>query len=287
MTALDTVATVLARAALRLESAGLEHPQPDAEVLLAHALGTDRTGLVLRARDVLPADVAGRLDGLLCRRLAREPVCQIVGRREFWSLDLAVDRHVLSPRPESERLVETVLALAPQARRILDCGTGSGALAAALARELPAARVVASDRSGAALVVAAANLARLAPHVRMVRADWVTAFRSGVFDVVVANPPYVARADLAGLAAEIRGWEPALALDGGPDGLDAIRALLATAARVLAPRGWLVCEIGSGQAPAASAAATAAAWDDLQVHRDHAGVERVLAVRRGRDGEGA
>jgi release factor glutamine methyltransferase len=287
VTTRDTVATVLARAALRLESAGLEQPRPDAEVLLAHALGTDRTGLVLRARQALPVDVTGRLDGLLRRRLEREPVCQIVGRREFWSLDLAVDRRVLSPRPESERLVEVVLALAPQARRILDCGTGSGALAAALARELPAARVVASDRSCDALAVAAANLARLAPLVRVVRADWVTAFRGGTFDVVVANPPYVSRGDLAGLAPEVRAWEPALALDGGPDGLDAIRTLLATAARVLAPRGWLVCEIGSGQAPAVSAAATAAAWGAPQVYRDHAGVERVLAVRRGRGGERA
>jgi release factor glutamine methyltransferase len=192
---------------------------------------------------------------------------------------------VLAPRPESELLVETVLALAPQARRILDCGTGSGALAIVLARELPAAEVVASDWSDDALAVAGANLARLAPRVPLVRADWVAAFRGGAFDVVVANPPYVGRTALGRLAPEVRTWEPALALDGGPDGLEAIRTLLATAARVLAPGGWLVCELGSGQARAAREAAALAGWRDGQVRRDLAGRERVLAVRRAGDGE--
>jgi release factor glutamine methyltransferase len=284
VTACDTVATALARAVPRLEAAGVAEARPDAEVLLAHALGTDRAGLVVRGRDVLPAEVARRFEGLLVRRGAREPVCQIVGRREFWSLDLSVDRRVLAPRPESELLVETVLALAPHARRILDCGTGSGALAAALARELPAAAVVASDRSGDALAVAGVNLARLAPRVPAVRADWVEAFRAGTFDVVVANPPYVGRTELARLAPEVRAWEPALALDGGLDGLEAIRSLLATTARVLAPRGWLVFEMGSGQAPAASAAAAADGWADVRTYRDLAGVERVLAARRAEEG---
>jgi release factor glutamine methyltransferase len=132
MTASDTVRDALAATAARFAAAGVEEPRADAEVLLAHVLETDRTGLVVRASQPVPAASAARLEDLVRRREAREPVFQLVGRREFWSFDVAVDRRVLCPRPESELLVETVVGLAPDARRILDCGTGSGALAAAL-----------------------------------------------------------------------------------------------------------------------------------------------------------
>jgi release factor glutamine methyltransferase len=280
MSPADTVAGAVAAITARLAAAGLPEPRADAEVLVAHVLGGDRTRLVMQAAQPLPCAAAARLDALVCRRLAREPVFQVVGRREFWSLDLAVDRRVLSPRPESELLIETVLALAPGARRILDCGTGSGALAAALARELPAARVVASDLSADALAVATANLRRLSPRVDVVRADWLGAFRTGGFDVVVANPPYVEQAALALLAPEVREWEPRAALDGGPDGLAAIRELLGTATRVLRPGGWLVLELGCGQAAAAQALAADAPWVASEIRSDAAGIARVLAVRR-------
>jgi release factor glutamine methyltransferase len=280
MTGGATIATALAETAVRLAAAGIDEPRADAEVLLAHTLDTDRAGLVVRAGQPLPDGLRDRFEALVRRRLRREPVCQLVGRREFWSLDLDVDRRVLSPRPESELLVETVLALAPRAGRVLDCGTGSGALAAALARELPAATVIASDRAADTLAVAEGNLRRLSPAVRIVRGHWLTAFRDGVFDVVVVNPPYVQRGALAALPPEVRDYEPRLALDGGLDGLDAIRVLLATGRRVLAPRGWLVLELGGGQAPDAVAVATAAGWDAIEVRRDHAGTERVLAARR-------
>jgi len=286
MTAGDTVGTALAATAARLAAAGLAEPRADAEVLVAHVLGTDRTGLVVRAREPVPAGRAEQLERLVQRRLAREPVFQVIGRREFWSLEVTVDRRVLSPRPESELLVDTVLALAPDARRILDCGTGSGALAAALARELPRAEIVASDRSADALAVAAANSSRLAPRVRLVRADWLTAFRAGTFDVVVANPPYVARTALARLAPEIRDFEPRDALDGGPDGLAAIRGLLATATRVLRGRGWLVMELGAGQGAAARELAGRAPWVWSEVRLDAAGIDRVLVARRGEEGSG-
>jgi release factor glutamine methyltransferase len=281
MTASDTVATVLATTAARFARAGLAEPRADAEVIVADVLGTDRTGLVVRAAQPVPADRVERLEGLVRRRLAREPVFQVVGRREFWSLDLAVDRRVLSPRPESELLVETVLAVARDARRLLDCGTGSGALAAALARELPRAEIVASDRSADALAVAAVNLARLAPRVRLVRADWLAAFRAGTFDVVVANPPYVPCATLARLAPEIRDFEPRAALDGGPDGLAAIRSLLDTAARVLRGTGWLVMELGAGQGAGARELAERVPWVRSEVRLDAAGLDRVLVARRG------
>jgi release factor glutamine methyltransferase len=286
MTCPETVANALAAAAARLAAAGVDEPRADAEVLLAHALDTDRTGLVVRAREPVPAGAVARLDGFVARRLTREPVFQVIGRREFWSLDLHVDRRVLCPRPETELLVETALALVPAARRVLDCGTGSGALAAALARELPQAQVVASDHSNEALAVAAANLGRLAPAVRVVRADWLDAFGARVFDLIVANPPYIERAAIATLAPEVRDYEPRLALDGGPDGLAAVRVLLATAARVLAGGGWLVMELGVGQARAVLRLAERGPWSTRHVRRDGAGIERVVAVRRLREERG-
>jgi release factor glutamine methyltransferase len=264
----------------------VEEPRADAEVLLAHVLETDRTGLVVRASQPVPAASAARLEDLVRRREAREPVFQLVGRREFWSFDVAVDRRVLCPRPESELLVETVVGLAPDARRILDCGTGSGALAAALARELPRAEIVASDRSAEALAVASANLARLAPRVRLVRATWLTAFRPGSFEVIVSNPPYIPSATLARLAPEVRDFEPPAALDGGPDGLAAIRELLGSAKRVLRPGGRLVMELGAGQGPAAQALAARGGWPAAETRVDAAGIERVLVARCGEGEDG-
>src|SRR5207247_6102268 len=162
----------------------------------------------------------------------------IVGEREFWSLPLAVDRRVLVPRPETELVVETALGLAPGARRILDVGTGSGAIAAALARELPAARVWASDVTAGALAVARANLARHAPGVVLVRGDLLAPFRTAAFDLVAANPPYVTDAALGGLAPEVRDHEPRVALAAGPGGLAALGRLVAEAPRGPGPGGW-------------------------------------------------
>jgi release factor glutamine methyltransferase len=219
-------------------------------------------------------------EALVARRAAREPVFYLTGEREFWSLSLAVDPRVLIPRPETELLVETACRLGRGARRVLDAGTGSGAVAAALARELPAAEVWASDREPGALAVARANLSRLAPRVRLVRADWLAAFACGAFDLVVANPPYVAVPELPGLAPEVRDHEPAAALRAGPDGLAALRVLVAEAPRVLRAGGWLVVEMGIGQAPAiADAVRWDGRWGRPTSYRDHAGIERVAAVR--------
>lgn len=285
VTAAATVREALDAAVEALARAGVPEPHADAEVLLAHALATDRAGLVLRARAPMPAAAAARLAPLLARRLAREPVAYVLGEREFWSLPFAVDRRVLVPRPETETLVETALAVGADARRVLDVGTGSGVLAAVLARELPDATVVALDRSVDALAVARANAGRHAPRVRLLAGDLVAALAAGTFDLVVANPPYVAADALDGLMPEVRDHEPRMALDGGPAGLAVPSRLLAEAPRVLLAGGWLVMEVGAGQAEALRrAAAAGGCWGETRVVRDLAGHERVLAVRRGRTG---
>lgn len=283
--AVATVGDALAAAIARLAAAGVPEPRADAEVLLARALETTRAGLVVAARRPLPGPAARDFAALVARRVTREPLAYITGEREFWSLPLAVDRRVLVPRPETELVVETALRVAPAARRILDVGTGSGAIAAALARERPAARVWASDLAAEALAVARANLARHAPGVTLVRGDLLTAFRAAAFDLVVANPPYVTDAELDGLAPEVRDHEPRVALAAGPDGLGALRRLVAESPRVVAPGGWLVVEVGAGQAAAVRRLAeTTGSCVRIEVVRDHAGIERVVAVRLGGGG---
>lgn len=280
----DTVGAALAVAVARLRAAGVPEPEADAQVLVAHVLGTSRAGVYAAGRDPLPAGVAARLGALLGRREAREPVAYLVGAREFWSLALVVDRRVLIPRPETERLVDVAFRVAPAARRVLDCGTGSGAIAAALARELPGSWVVASDRSREALAVAAVNRARHAPAVALVAGDLVDCFGPAAFDLVVSNPPYCADGEIAGLAPEIRDYEPRGALTGGPAGLDALVRLVAGAARVLAPGGWLLVEVGAGQAPAVEGFLQRdGRYTETVVELDHAGIARVVGARRRRE----
>jgi release factor glutamine methyltransferase len=275
-----TVCDALDAAAVRFTRAGVPEPRADAEVLLAHVLGSDRAALVVRAREALAPDAAARFEACIVRRTAREPAAYITGVREFWSLPIAVDRRVLVPRPETETLVETALRVAPGARRVLDVGTGSGAIAVAIARELPAARVVACDLMAPALAVAAANRARLAPAVALVRADLARAFRPAAFDLVVANPPYCPTGTV--VQAEVRDWEPASALYAGADGLDVVTVLVDETPRVLRAGGWLALEIATGQATAVVRRVEASgAWDRWEVVRDLAGIERVVAARRG------
>jgi release factor glutamine methyltransferase len=280
-----TVGAALAGAIARLRAVGVPEPEADAQVLAAHALGTSRAAVIARSRDALRPAVAARFEDVLRRRETREPVAYIVGEREFWSLPLAVDCRVLIPRPETELLVELASRLAPGARAVLDCGTGSGALAAALARELPHARVWASDRSRDALAVARRNVERHAPGVGLVGGDLLSAFRDGAFDLVVSNPPYCAEHEIDGLCPEVRDFEPRQALAGGPDGLDLLRALSADAARVLAADGWLLLEVGAGQAgPVRAFLAADGRYTDIVMADDHAGIPRGLGARRRRDG---
>ena len=277
--AAPTVGAVLEAAVARLAAAGVVEARANAEVLLAHALVTTRAGLVVAARRPLGVEPAARYEALLARAAARETVQYLVGEREFWSMPLAVDARVLIPRPVTELLVETALRVARRARRVCDVGTGSGAIAAALACELPAAAVWACDRDTGALKVARANLARHAPRVTLVCADLVSAFRPRAFDLVVANLPYVTDAELPTLEPEVRDHEPRLALAGGADGLAVVRRLVAAAPEALAPGGWLVMESGCGQAPGVRAALAAAGrFAEPIVVRDGDGIERVTAV---------
>ena len=277
------VGDALDAAVARLAAAGVPEPRADAEILLAYALDTTRAGVVARARDALAPGVDAAFAALVARRAAREPVQYVVGEREFWSLPFAVDRRVLVPRPETELVVETALRVAPHARRVLDVGTGSGAIAAALARELPAARVWASDVDPDALAVARANLARHAPAVALVRGDLLAPFRDAALDLVVSNPPYVGEDELTALMPEVRDHEPRGALVAGRDGLVAIGALVGEAPRVLAPGGRLVVEIGHGQADAVRRLVERTRlYEQVEVVRDHGGIERVLVACEGR-----
>jgi release factor glutamine methyltransferase len=283
---MSSVREALAPAVDALHAAGVEDPRLDAELLLAEATGWDRARLAAEPEAGLPAPAARRFGEMVRRRLRREPVAYILGRKGFRSLELEVDRRVLIPRPETELLVELALELRP--RRVLDIGTGSGAVALAIADELPACEVVASDTSVAALEVARANAERLglADRAELVEAMLPpTAVEGGgstgsnvlPFDLVVANLPYVAEAEWGELEPEVTEWEPREALLGGPDGLDAIRAAIPAAATV-APA--LALEVGAGQAEAVVALLFEAGFTAVETRPDLAGIPRVVWGRK-------
>jgi len=242
-------------------------------VLLAHALGVDRAALITDPRRELTAAEAGRFRTLAARRREREPVAYIVGTKGFRRIELAVDPRVLIPRPETEHLVEAALAL-PQGARVVDVGTGSGAVALALADERPDLRLVGTDASAEALTVARLNGRRLGLDVEWVLGDLLDPVASTI-DAVVCNPPYVRDSDP--LPPDVAGYEPALALFGGPDGLAVVRRLvLAAAAR---GAGFLALEVGEGQVPAVGALVRGAGYTDVHAVADLAGIERVVVAR--------
>jgi len=264
-----------------LRAVGVEDPRLDAELLLAEATGWKRAALVADpAAEVSPA--AGRRFGeLVRRRLRREPVAYILGRKGFRSLELAVDRRVLIPRPETELLVELAVELEPAS--VLDVGTGSGAIALAVADELPGCEVTATDTSPAALEVARANAERLGLADRVRFLDG-TLPEAGQFDLVLANLPYVAEREWPSLQPEVTQWEPREALLAGPDGLDAYRALIPECGRALgriAPQSStaLAVEVGEGQAGAVAALMRESGFERVETRRDLAGIERVVFGR--------
>jgi release factor glutamine methyltransferase len=261
----------------------------DAEVLLAWVLSARREELVLAANSLLDDATVHAYEGALARRLRREPVAYITGKREFWSMDFKVTTDVLIPRPETELLVEIALAMArgfSRARplRILDLGTGSGAVAVALASELPDAEIVATDLSAEALRVAAANAAEngMVARIRFARGDLFEALEAAEpFDLIVSNPPYVRSSEIDALEAEVSGWEPRLALDGGPDGLDYYRRIADGAFSHLAPNGSMAVEVGHGMGnDVAAQFKNASAFSQTEIHYDYAGKERVVAARK-------
>lgn len=252
-----TTAAVLDWTTKRFAEAGIDAARLEAQVLLAHALGCTRVQLYTGFDRPLDEDELARARGLIKRRLAGEPVAYLVGTQEFWSLSFAVDERVLVPRHDTETVIQVVLDQVGERQapwRVLDVCTGSGVLAVTLARELAAARVVATELSPAAAEVARANAARLgvADRVEVREGDLLAPVAGEVFDVVVANPPYIATAVIATLDREVQ-REPRQALDGGVDGLDLLRRLVVAAPDHVAPGGLLVLEHGHDQGEAVRA----------------------------------
>jgi release factor glutamine methyltransferase len=271
-------------AAAELAAAGIEHPRLEARIIVGSAAEMPIEALVAHPeRELDPISVAF-VHALVERRVAGAPIAYLLGRKEFWSLDFFVTSATLVPRPDSETLVAAALAFAAdpaRAWRALDLGTGSGCLLLAFLSERPAAFGVALDRSEAALAVAAVNAdsLELASRAGFVRADWAACL-AGPFDVVLANPPYIPRDEIPGLAIEVRDFEPEAALDGGPDGLDCYRRILADLPRLLAPEGMAFLEVGIGQADEVAALVRAAGLAVAGIERDLAGIARCVRAAR-------
>ena len=273
--AASTVGAVADAAIRRFEAAGIANPKLDARLLLAACLGTDAS---------LSEETLGRFEPMLARRIAGEPVSRILGLREFWSLDFAVSPATLDPRPDSETVIEAALARVADrqiALRIADLGTGTGCLLLALLSELPKASGVGVDIAAPAVRVAAANAQRLGLGARasFIVGDWGAGLVRE-FDCVLSNPPYIPSAEIADLPPEVR-CDPRVALDGGRDGLDGIRAAARWAAQLLKPGGLTFIEVGTGQAQAAADIVNSAGLQFLAMDEDLAGHPRVVVALAG------
>lgn len=271
----------------RFKSAAIDSAELDARMLVGAALGLDLTGLITAAGRLVTANELIRLEDFARRRLDGEPVARILGTREFWGLPLSLSAATLVPRPDTETVVELALEMLRASSpghplRIADLGTGSGAILLALLSELPDAIGFGTDISVAALQTARGNAVDLglAGRAAFLACDYASAL-SGPFDLVVSNPPYIRAADIAGLATEVRNFDPLRALDGGPDGLDAYRALVPQAARLLAPHGALVVEVGQGQdADVGALMGAAGLAPEGPARTDLAGICRAVASRK-------
>lgn len=282
-----TIEAVVKWATDDFRSRSIESPRLDAEVLLAHALGTTRMQLILDSKRPLePAELA-RFRDLVKRRRVHEPVAYLLGKREFYGREFRVDKRVLVPRPDTETLVEVALARTrgcSMSMRALDLCTGSGCVAISLARERPTSSVAAVDLSSGALAVARENALRLGAYNVAFREadlfDGLDSSRPCRFDVVTANPPYIATAEIATLMADVREFEPHLALDGGDDGLAIVRRIVEAAPRHLVRGGVLAIEIGAGEAPAVRALfeqTHGGCFAEIEIARDYARIERVVS----------
>lgn len=284
----STVAQARRRIAARFRAEGLETPDLDARLLVGHVLALDHTALAVLPDRIVDAAALAGIESLAARRLKREPVARIVGEKEFWGLPLQLSPETLVPRPETETVVEVALSLVAEGSgadrpvRIADLGTGSGAILLALMKELPFAVGVGTDISAKALAVARANaqLHGLADRTVFVNGDYGRALAGG-FDFVVSNPPYVVCTEVGGLEPEVRDYDPPRALDGGEDGLSAYRDIVADAARLLAPDGWLVLELGDAEGVSRLVRDTGM-FELNPIIPDLSGLPRVLCATRGR-----
>jgi release factor glutamine methyltransferase len=280
------IATVRRTIARRFREHGLDTPDLDARLIVGHALGLDHAGLTRESERALGSRALAGIEASAARRLAGEPVARILGVKEFWGLPFALTPAVLVPRPETETVVETALARLDAAGvrerplRIADLGTGSGAILVALLHELPQARGIGTDCSVAAIGTARENARGLGfgDRAGFVACDFGAALGGGL-DLVVANPPYIASAEIATLPREVRGFDPISALDGGADGLAAYRTIVSDAGRLLASGAFLVMEVGAGQADAVSAFADEAGLTAIATTPDLAGIRRVVSAR--------
>ncbi len=284
-----TIAESVLNIAVEFQNAALPTPGLDARVLAAAACGMTREDMILAPHRALRHEEAGKLKGWVERRLAGEPVSRILGEREFWSLPFKLTPDVLDPRPETEVLVETVLkrcqsiGLSRAPLRILDLGTGSGCILAALLSELPFSFGVGVDISETSLRLARENLMRLGLQERaaFLCSSWIDGVRADAVDIVVSNPPYLSASDFNALTADVAKYDPRVALDGGEDGLDAYRALISSLSSVLKPGGFFAVEVGRGQAEPVMDLFGAFGFDRtvgtcFEV-RDLSGVKRVVA----------
>jgi release factor glutamine methyltransferase len=278
-----TIRRVLTWSADDLKKRGSPSPRLDAELLLGKVLSTDRVGLLVDADRPLGKAELGAYRELHQRRRVGEPVAYLLGVREFYGRPFRVDRRVLVPRPDTETLVEVAMdrtRTISLSARVLDLCTGSGCVAISLARERPTTRVLGADVSTDALTVAIENGIRLgAVNCGFVVSDLFSAFRARLdrFDLVTANPPYIAEDEMATLAVDIRNFEPRLALVGGPDGLDVVRKIVAEAPAFLDEGGVLAMEVGCDQGEATRAIFTDAGFSEVQTRRDYGGLERVVS----------
>ena len=280
---MSTLAEAVAVARERLIAAGIPSDEApgDAEVLARHVLGWDLTRYVLSRGEPPPASFSSRYDALVARRLTREPVSQIVGVREFWGLEFEVTRDVLTPRPETELIVDEVLAAYPDRTAhlsIVDVGTGSGCLAITLAVEYPNAEIIATDISEAALAVACRNAQRHAVdrRIALVCTDLLPSMQP--VDLIVSNPPYIPEGAAASLSPEVREYEPHVALFAGEDGVEVYRRLFEEAVGQLTPDGRLIVELGYDQRLRVAALASRHRWRVLNVRADLQGIARVMML---------
>ncbi len=285
-----TIIKLLRWAATYFKTHRIDSPRATAEILLSHALAAERIDLYLHYDQPLNAEELKRFKTVIKRRINREPVAYILGRKEFWSLDLEVTRDVLIPRPETECLVERALEnLTAESdsgcKRILELGTGCGAIILALASENARHSYWGTDISGAAIQVAQRNSVchNLATNIRLIVADWFAPFaaRPGLFDMIVSNPPYIRTGELKRLEPEIQAFEPLVALDGSEDGLRCLRHIIQSAHRYLKPGGTLILEMGHDQKePLRQIIDRCGPYEDVVFYVDYSGYDRIAALRK-------